>query len=399
MSVVSEANAAGTNALRPSAGAASVDRLEIARAAYRDVPLYDPKRSPIEIDLTDNTNLWGIPPTAERVLRESVSSVVTRYPSLYAGDLKAALAEYAGVSPDMIVTGCGSDDVLDSAMRAFANPGERVVSSLPSFAMVPIFARMNDLQWTGVTERTDHSLDVEALLAEPSKVLYVCTPNNPTGCVTPLSVLRELAERCAGVLVIDEAYIEFGGESAVALVTEFPRVLVVRTLSKAFGLAGLRVGYAIGQPSLVLEVEKSRGPYKVNALAEQMAVAALASDMAWVQEHVALAVTLRERLADELRKRGYSPLPSGANFVCAAVPECVAVGQAMRARGVAVRPFPGLPHIGDALRFSVGPWPLLERCLSAFDAAREEVRAGADAVVVTGAEAGQRSDPDAGAVQ
>ncbi len=357
----------------------NVDRLEIARAAYRDVPLYDPKRAPIEIDLTDNTNLWGIPPTAERVLRESVSSVVTRYPSLYAGELKAALAEYAGVTSDMIVTGCGSDDVLDSAMRAFANPGERVMSSLPSFAMVPIFARMNDLEWTGVTERADHSLDVEQLLSTPSKVLYVCSPNNPTGCVTPMSVIRTLAERFMGVLVIDEAYIEFGGESAVSLVREFPRVLVVRTLSKAFGLAGLRVGYAIGQPSLVLEVEKSRGPYKVNALAEAMAVAALRGDMEWVRAHVALAVTLRDRLADELRNRGYAPLPSGANFVCVAVPDCVAVGQAMRARGVAVRPFPGLPHIGDALRFSVGPWPLLERCLAAFDAAREEVGTGVDA--------------------
>lgn len=351
------------------------DRLSIARAAYQDVPLYDPKRSPVEIDLTDNTNLWGIPPRAERVMRESVASVITRYPSLYASELKSALAKYAGVSPDMIVTGCGSDDVLDSAMRAFASPGERVVSSLPSFAMVPIFARMNDLAWTGVTETADHALDVEAMLAEPSKVLYVCTPNNPTGTVTPLRTLRDLASRCAGVLIIDEAYIEFGGERATELVHEFDRVLLVRTMSKAFGLAGLRVGYAIGQPSLVLDVEKSRGPYKVNALAEQVATAAITHDMGWVQEHVALAVELRERLRAELSARGLHPLPSGANFVCAAVPNCVAVGQAMRARGVAVRPFPDLPHIGDALRFSVGPWTLLERCLSAFDAARAEVGA------------------------
>ena len=104
-----------------------------------------------------------------------------------------------------------------------------------------------------------------------------------------------------------------------------------------------------------------------------MATAAVRDSMAWVQEHVALAVSLREQLADALRARGLAPLPSGANFVCVPVANAVAVGQAMRARGVAVRPFPDLPHIGDALRFSVGPWAMLESCLAAFDAAHAEV--------------------------
>jgi histidinol-phosphate aminotransferase len=348
-------------------------RLAVARAAYADVPLYDPKRSPVALDLTDNTNLWGIPPAAERVLREVASPVVTRYPSLYAGDLKDALGAWLGVSPDMIVTGCGSDDVLDSAMRAFCDPGSVVASSVPTFAMVPIFARMNDLVYAGVTEQDDHAIDVDGLLATGAKVIYVCTPNNPTGCVTPLATLRALASRHDGVLIVDEAYAEFAGVSAVTLVREFERVLVVRTMSKAFGLAGLRVGYAIGSPALVNEVEKSRGPYKVTALGEQMATAAVRESMPWVEEHVALAVSLRERLADALRARGFWPLPSGANFLCVPVPNAVAVGQAMRARGVAVRPFPDLPHIGDALRFSVGPWELLERCLAAFDAANAEV--------------------------
>src|SRR5690606_3837715 len=99
----------------------------------------------------------------------------------------------------------------------------------------------------------------------------------------------------------------------------------------------------------------------------------------WVAEHVRLAVDARERLADALRARGLAPLPSGANFVCVPVADCVAVGQAMRARGVAVRPFPDLPHIGDALRFSVGPWELVEQCLAAFDAACAEVAAAAHA--------------------
>jgi len=350
-----------------------VERLAVARAAYADVPLYDPKRAPVALDLTDNTNLWGVPPAAEQLLRTVTSSVITRYPSLYAGDLKQALGEWLGVSPDMIVTGCGSDDVLDSAMRAFCDPGDGVAASVPTFAMVPIFARMNDLVYSGITERDDHSIDVPALLATGAKVIYVCTPNNPTGCVTPLATLRALASQHDGVLIVDEAYAEFAGESAVALVHEFPRVLVVRTMSKAFGLAGLRIGYAIGHPALVTEVEKSRGPYKVTALGEQMATAAVRDSMDWVQEHVVLAVSLRERLADALRVRGLAPLPSGANFVCVPVSNAVAVGQAMRARGVAVRPFPDLPHIGDALRFSVGPWAMLETCLAAFDAAHAEV--------------------------
>lgn len=353
--------------------AARAERLAVARAAYADVPLYDPKRAPVDLDLTDNTNLWGVPPTAERVLREVPVPVITRYPSLYAADLKAELAAWLGVTPDMLVTGAGSDDVLDSAMRAFGDPGDGVAASVPTFAMVPIFARMNGLAYTGVNETEAHALDVEGLLTSGARILYVCTPNNPTGCVTPLATLRALATRHPGVLIIDEAYAEFAGVSAVSLVREFERVLVVRTMSKAFGLAGLRIGYAIGQPALVTEVEKSRGPYKLTSLAERMAVAAVRDDRAWVEEHVALAVSLRERLADALRARGFVPLPSGANFVCVPVPQCVAVGQAMRARGVAVRPFPDLPHIGDALRFSVGPWPLLERCLAAFDAAVAEV--------------------------
>jgi histidinol-phosphate/aromatic aminotransferase/cobyric acid decarboxylase-like protein len=144
-------------------------------------------------------------------------------------------------------------------------------------------------------------------------------------------------------------------------------------MSKAFGLAGLRVGYGIGATPLVRDVEKSRGPYKLNSVAEQMALAALRNDMKWVYEHVALAVTNREKLASALRDRGYAPLESHANYVCVPVAKAVEVGQALRARGVAARPFPALPHVGDTLRISVGPWELVERFLAAFDDATADV--------------------------
>jgi len=339
------------------------DRLAVARAAYDTVPLYDPKRTPVQLDLTDNTNLWGIPPAAARALRDVASSTITRYPTLYGTALKAALADHSGVTPDMVVTGCGSDDILDSAMRAFGDEGDLVAATDPTFAMVPIFAKMNVLRSTLVTELPDHDVDAAALLATGAKLIYVCSPNNPTGALVARRTLETLVDNAPGVLLIDEAYVEFAGVSNVDLLARSPRVLIIRTMSKAFGLAGLRIGYALGQPALVAEVEKSRGPYKVSALAEHVAVTALREDVQWVLEHIQLAIENRDRLTIELLKLGLDPLPSSANFVCVPVADCVNVGMRMREKGVGVRPFPNLPRVGDCLRISVGPWPLVEQCL------------------------------------
>ena len=349
------------------------DRLAIARAAYDDVPLYDPRRTPVQLDLTDNTNLWGVPPNAARAIREFAMPTVTRYPTLYGTELKQALAAHAGVTSDMLVTGCGSDDILDSAMRAFGNESELVAASDPTFAMVPIFAKMNVLRSMLVTELPDHAVDVDALLATGAKIIYVCSPNNPTGHLVARRTLETLIDNAPGVLLIDEAYTEFAGVSNVDLIARSPRVLLIRTMSKAFGLAGLRIGYAIGQPPLVAEVEKSRGPYKVNALAEQVAVTALRHDTQWVEEHIQLAVENRDKLTIELQKLDLDPMPSSANFVCVPVKNCVAVGMAMREKGVGVRPFPNLPRVGDCLRISVGPWPLVRQCVETLAAAIKKV--------------------------
>ena len=351
------------------------ERLAMARAAYERLTLYDPQRAPVDLDLTDNTNLWGMPPAAERALRETAVASITRYPSLYASDLKRALADYAGVDADMIVTGCGSDDILDSAFRAFANPGDLVASSDPSFAMIPIFAQMNALRWQAVAELPGAPMpqpDIDALLGTNARIIYLCSPNNPTGALVTRDRIEQAVRDTQGVVIIDEAYAEFAGVSSTDLVSQSDRVLIVRTLSKAFGLAGLRVGYAIGQPSAVMEVEKSRGPYKVNAIAEQVAVTALRRDRAWVDEHVRLAIELRERLAEALRALGLAPMPSAANFLCVPITGAVEIGQTLRARGVAVRPFPALPHVGDALRISVGPWPVMSRLLDALAAVLDE---------------------------
>ena len=346
--------------------------LDLAREAYREISLYAPDRSPCAIDLSDNTNLFGVPPAALTILRGAAASVVSRYPSLYAGGLKAALAAYCDVEPSQIVTGCGSDDVLDSAIRAIAEPGDVIALSEPSFAMIPIFARMNGLRAVGIPLLPDHDIDAEGLLSTGGRIVYICSPNNPTGSRASDAAVRRVLSESRGLVVLDEAYAEFDQDfNYLAEARTHGRLLVVRTLSKAFGLAGLRIGYAAGTAALVAEVEKSRGPYKVNALAERAAVAALTEDRDWVRARIADVVEIRRRLASELRRLGLSPLPSAANFVLVPVPDAQHLGAAMRRAGVAVRPMPQLPVVGDALRISIGPWPMMEAALAALRSALE----------------------------
>jgi len=344
--------------------------LDLARASYREISLYAPDRSPCAIDLSDNTNLFGVPPAALATLRSAAESTITRYPTLYAGSLKAALARYAGVEPNEVVTGCGSDDVLDSAIRAFAEPGEIVAMPEPSFAMIPIFARMNALKPVAVPLLPSYDIDADAMLATGARVIYICSPNNPTGTEASADAVRRILREARGLVILDEAYAEFAGAGYIAEAPRHEHLLVVRTLSKAFGLAGLRIGYACGATGLVATVEKSRGPYKVSALAERAAVAALEADRAWVTAHIVEAVQNRDRFAAELRGVGLAPLPSTANFVLVPIPDAAAIGAAMRKAGVAVRPMSGLTGIGDALRISIGPWVLMSGALDALRAAR-----------------------------
>jgi len=208
-------------------------------------------------------------------------------------------------------------------------------------------------------------IDPDALARADARVIYVCSPNNPTGTVASRGALERLIVSAPGVVLLDEAYAEFCAESILDLAKASERVLVVRTMSKAFGLAGLRVGYAVGAPSLIAEVEKSRGPYKVSTVAERAAVAALMHDRTWVAERVGAARASRDRLATSLRALGLAPLPSQANFVFVPIGDAPAVARRMRERGVAVRAFQGLPIVGDALRITAGPDPMMEQGLDA----------------------------------
>jgi histidinol-phosphate aminotransferase len=334
--------------------------MTVSRAAYRDIALYGAERQKCEVDLSDNTNLWGMPPAAARAAAAAATGA-TRYPNVYARGLKGALADYLGVEPEMIVTGCGSDDVLDSAIRAFADPGERFAYLDPTFPMASTFARMNGLVPMPVPLKANYDADAEGLLATEARIIYLCSPNNPTGTLVSRATIERVVAEARGIVLIDEAYAEFAGVSSVDLLAQSDRLFITRTMSKAFGLAGLRIGYGAGAPALIAEAEKSRGPYKVNVVAEQAAYAALTEDRAWVEGHVREAVANRRRLDDALAAiPGFRVVPSSGNFVFVHVPPPIpALVSALCARGVGVRGYP------DGIRITVGPWGLMERLLEA----------------------------------
>jgi len=348
-----------------------------ARADVRGVPLYDPDQTVCAVDVGDNVNLWGAPPAALRAIANADVASVSRYPSVYSMPLRDAVLRYLGLATTNgigIVTGCGSDDVLDATIRAFGEPGDAIAFPAPTFAMIPIFARLNGLVPVAIPMTNDFDVDAQRLVDRGAKITYLCTPNNPTSTALPRATVEYVASHAVGLVIIDEAYAEFAPEDFASLVETNERVLVVRTFSKAFGLAGLRIGFGVGSEAIVDLIARARGPYKVNALAEAAALAALADGpdaSGWVERHAALAVEARQFLTTELRALGIEPLPSAANFLFVPTPEAHALAMAMRRRGVQVRALSGLPRDlsaldasgGHALRIGVGPRDVMERVL------------------------------------
>ena len=338
-----------------------------ARSSFKDLSPYDPDDLRCRVDLSDNTNLWGAPPTAQAALEATDPAALTRYPAPYSRELTRVLAGYLVVDANMVIVGCGSDDLLDSAIRAFGEPGDTLAQLDPTFGMIRVFATVNGLRVSSIPTRGGEG--AKALVGSDARIIYLCSPNNPTGEILDGELIESIVSRAKGLVIVDEAYAEFAGVSSVELLARHDNLLITRTLSKAFGLAGLRIGYAAGSPQIVREVEKSRGPYKVNSLAERAAMAAITSDRGWVDERVTEARANRARFSDRLRALGLDPIESQANFVLLPAADSRQIAERMARSGVAVRQLDNLTGIGDALRISIGPWPMMEECLTALEAA------------------------------
>ena len=330
-----------------------------ARAAGRTRGAFD-----TTLALDDNTNHFGAPPAASASLAHH-SIVPARYPSPDADVLRDALMRAHGIAADCLVTGFGSDDVLEMAFRALAGPGRRVAWTTPTFTMVPLFVAHAGAEGIPVSAAPGGVPDVAALVSANADLVYVCSPNNPTGALMPEPALDELLARTRGIVLLDEAYAEFAAGGAARAPRVHPRLVVARTFSKAWGLAGLRVGWAAGAREVVARINALRAPFRVASHSEHAAALALTSDAAWVAARAAEAVAIRDRFGEALRARGLQALPSHANFVLLPVRDAVTTSRELGARGVRVRPFTALDGIGDAVRITIAPWPQMERVVAA----------------------------------
>jgi len=340
----------------------------VPRPDYAAVPAYRAERTSADIDLGDSTNQWGTAPSALKALASFSPRDISEYPAVDPPELVRAFADYAGVAPDMVISGCGSDDLLDVALRALAAPGERVAHPAPTFAMAPIRARANSLVPVPVPVTANGDLDADAMLATRARVMYLCTPNNPTGVPHSRAAVERVVAAAPGIVIVDEAYAEFADDVFTPWAARQPGVVVLRTLSKSFGLAGLRIGFALAAPVLLAEMVKARGPFRVNALANRAAAAALTGDRDWIRAHAANVREVRARFVSALARIGFTPLQSQANFVCVPVPDAARAAQHLAANSIVVRPFAKLPVVGDVLRIGLAPWPALERVLAALAA-------------------------------
>ena len=343
------------------------------RTDYETLARYLPERSPIAADLGDNRNLWGAHPAALEVLAGSGTAAASEYPGSYSERFTDAVAALLGITPDHVTTGAGGTGVLDMLMRAVAPTTMRFLD--PGWPAAGMLAQMNGhvpvaVQWH------DALADPEGFAGSEPAIVFVANPGNPTGMALPddwLRAVQERTEAVGSVLILDEAYGEYNREPEdrtpfeMALGAE--RTICVKTLSKAYGLAGLRAGYGVASPSLVLEVDKARGPFVVTSVTSWAAAAAISSASPWLAETIAETRANRERVRDALRHRGYEVPRSATNFIFILREEEVLDDVAGRLErvGVRVRPFRGPTALGNGLRATVAPWDQMQRLLDGLD--------------------------------
>ncbi|HWA61215.1 MAG TPA: histidinol-phosphate transaminase [Caulobacteraceae bacterium] len=325
-------------------------------------------RIPDLVKLNTNESPFGPSPKALDAIRAAADESMRLYPDPTSLALRQAIAAREGLIPDQVFVGDGSDEVLSHAFAGLLKHDAPLLFPDVTYSFYPVWARLHGVAFETVPLDADWRVRVEDY-RRPAGAIIVANPNAPTGVPLPRAdIARLLAEHPDIPVVVDEAYVDFGGESAAPLIAEHPNLLVVQTLSKSRALAGLRVGWAMGAAALIealTRVKDSFNSYPLSRLAQAGAAAAI-EDAAWFDASRAKIVAERTRMTDGLLALGCEVLPSAANFVFARRPGRAGadLAAALRERAVLVRHFPG-PRTGDFLRITVGTPDQTDRLLAA----------------------------------
>lgn len=321
------------------------------------VPGEQPKLANL-VKLNTNENPYGPSPKVIEAVRAEAADTLRLYPDPNSDRLRAGIAAYHGVTPEQVFVGNGSDEVLAHAFMALLKHDEPILFPDISYSFYPVYCGLYEIAYRQVPLTEAFEIRVDDYRVPNGGIIFP-NPNAPTGRLLALSEIDKLLARNPdSVVVVDEAYIDFGGESAVVLVARYPQLLVTRTLSKSHALAGLRVGYAIGQPPLVEalnRVKDSFNSYPLDRFAQAGALASIA-DHAYFESICAKVMATRTRLVADLEAFGFDVLPSAANFIFARHPqhEGATLAARLRERGIIVRHFRNPARIAPFLRITIG---------------------------------------------
>jgi histidinol-phosphate aminotransferase len=290
-----------------------------------------------------------------RAIVKAADATLRLYPTPRADELLEAAGRAYGFATDMILAGNGSDELLTMLFRATLGRGDKIAYPLPTYSLYDTLAEIQEARVTRVPLGADFALPLTALGRARAQVTIVCSPNSPCGTLADHDELDALARTLAGrLLVIDEAYADFAEGNALDLARRHPNVLVLRTLSKSFSLAGLRLGLCFAHPAIIAELQKVKDSYNLNRLAITAGAAAV-SDLAWMRRNTDRVKRTRALTEKRLRLMGCEVPPSQANFVLARVAghDMAPITAGLRRRGILVRHFPR-SVFRDALRISIG---------------------------------------------
>ena len=321
------------------------------------VPGEQPKINNL-IKLNTNENPYGPSPKVLDALQKEAADTLRLYPDPNSDALKKAIAEYHGLNVNQVFVGNGSDEVLAHTFNALLKHDLPILFPDITYSFYPVYCGLYEIEFETVALNDAFEIRVEDYL-KPNGGIIFPNPNAPTGCLLSLAEIeRLLKSNRHSVVVVDEAYIDFGGESAVGLVNTYPQLLVVHTLSKSRSLAGLRAGYAVGHPELIdalHRVKDSFNSYPLDRFAQAGAIAAM-QDKAYFNETCQRVIKTREHLVVELQKMGFEVLPSGANFIFARHPahDGEVLANQLRSKNIVIRHFKKPAKIAQFLRITIG---------------------------------------------